>query len=299
MNTKIRVGGAVLVGVSLVAIALFFDSKKSVALEGSAAIVIVATTPKNIQKNQDADDDGIPDWEEKLLGTDPSQKNEYPKTPPPDIAKKEEPIPDTATTRFMQSVMGPFITKSLNGTPLDEAGKQKLIDDAVAGASRYTKDKLFTEKDLFVSASETDASIKTYGNLLGSAFNKNSGTTENEMLILKRALDSGNEEELKVLDQKIQAYKEALDELRATPVPPSFRREHLVLLNKTLTLHNTIVTMRGAFIDPLPALIRSKEYFTHIDHFAQALTEIKIRLTARAITYTDTDPGSLLYALVP
>ena len=299
MNTKIRVGGAVLVGVSLVAIALFFDSKKSVALEGSAAVVIVATTPKNIQKNQDTDGDGIPDWEEKLLGTDPSQKNEYPKTPPPDIAEKEEPIPDTATTRFMQSVMGPYITKTLNGTPLDEAGKQKLIDDAIAGASRYTVDKLFTAKDLFVSASETDASIKTYGNLLGSALNKNPGTNENEMFILKRALDSENEEELALLDPKIHAYRKTLDEMRAIPVPPSLKEEHLSLLNKILTVHNTIVTMRRAFEDPLPALMRSQEYFTHVEHLSQALSQITARLKDKNISYTKDENGFLLFIFAP
>ncbi len=298
MNTKIRVGGAVLVGVSLVAIAWFFDSKKFVALEGSAAVV-VATTPKNIQKNQDTDGDSIPDWEEKLLGTDPSQKNEYPKAPAPEITADEEPIPDTATTRFMQSVVGTYITKTLNGTPPDEGGKQKLIDDAIAGASRYTTDRLFTEKDLFVSASETDESIKTYGNLLGSAFNKNPGNNENEFLILKRALDSENKEELALLDPKIQAYRKTLDEMRAIPVPPSLKEEHLSLLNKILTVHNTIVTMRRAFEDPLPALMRAQEYFTHIEHLSQALSQITVRLKDKRITYTNSEPGFLLFTLAP
>jgi len=119
------------------------------------------------------------------------------------------------------------------------------------------------------------------------------------MLILKRALDSENEEELALLDPKIHAYRKTLDEMRAIPVPPSLKEEHLSLLNKILTVHNTIVTMRRAFEDPLPALMRSQEYFTHVEHLSQALSQITARLKDKNISYTKDENGFLLFIFAP
>jgi hypothetical protein len=78
--------------------------------------------------------------------------------------------------------------------------------------------------------------------------------SENEAVILKRALENNDKEEIKKLEPIITAYKNHLDKFLNVPVPQSATITHLKIINSFSLIASTIEGMRAVFSDPLIAL---------------------------------------------
>jgi len=292
-----RAIGALVFGGALIIGAVVLDMRTQTILPQAAAIV--TTTERVPRTTEDTDNDGIPDWEERILGTDIMTPNERPSTTPTlSSAVDTEPIPDTATTRLAHSLFGNYLSKRLSsGEMLSPEEQQRVAREATRYVEKYVEDKPLTLTDIYVTPTNDEISLYTYGNKVGQALQKYPDSPENELLILKRAIDSNNEEELKALDSKITAYKASVDEMRVIPVPSDMQGQHLALLNALIGLHNTIYTMRQAFEDPVAALVRSRNYFTQTEELGKAIRGITETLAQKGVVYGESDPGMFLLSL--
>ena len=290
MNKNIRVGGAVLVGFVLVGAAVF-SRYQTVPIEDAGAAVVVAP-PHEYLKTQDTDGDGISDWEENLEGTDPRVPNAR-KPMPLDTAAGSTTEDTTVTGRYAKNFFREYIQgNSSDANKMGPDEKQKFLEKSLATAGTVAKDDLYTRSEVLINPKNDSDSLHQYGNMLSLALNSHGVKNENEMLIFKRAILSHNEEVAKELDPIIDAYTKIIGDLRAIPVPSSLVNEHLAILNSALVLHNTIATLRNAFNDPLPAIIRFRNYPETATQFAASLIAVQAHLSSSGITWTKDQPGA-------
>lgn len=289
MNTKIRVGGAVLVGFTLVGGALFSRYHTQGIPDASATIIVA--TPKEYLIATDTDKDGIEDWEEALVGSDPKKPNErVVPTQTPDAFAEED---NTITARFGKRFFGEFIQKSSGDAEMSDQEKQALINTSLAEVIDIVKDTPFTRKDLLISKKSDSEALHQYGNLLVEALNHNTNGGDNELLIFKRAIDANSEEEIALLDPIITAYKGMITDVRAVPVPEILASDHLALLNTLLSVHNSLTLMRNALIDPLPALARSQTYFETLEQMKNNMLALHFQFEKAGVTFDKSEPGIL------
>lgn len=288
MRLYTRVGGAVVLGALLIGVAAFSSSSNP---ESQAGTVVIATEPRAYQEVVDKDSDGLPDWEENLLGSDPLTKNERPT--PQAQATQEEPL--TSTDLFSRQFFGEYLSRKGSGETFTDTEKESFIKRSLSNmGATAPKEPVFTEADILISTDTAPESVRAYGNALGSALLRNPVENENEAVILKRAIDSENEDELRKLDPIIFAYTQMVEDVRALSVPTSMKQEHLSLLNALLSLKTTIIAMRGALHDPMPALMRLRGYAQEVERLQAALVAQKTAFATQQVVFTNTEMG---YAL--
>jgi len=288
VNTKIRVGGAVVVGFILVGGALFARFQTMEIPDASAAIVVA--TPKEYLVATDMDKDGIEDWEEALVGSNPKKPNERATSTPPEELFPED---TTITARFSKRFFGEFIQKSAGDAQMSDEEKQALITTSLGEVAELVKDTPFEKKDILISPQSDPEALHRYGNLLVEALNHNTNGSENELLIFKRAIDSNSEEELALLDPIIAAYKGMVTDVRVVLVPEAMVSEHLALLNSLLAIYNSLTLMRNALEDPLPALARSQIYFETLEQMQTAIIGLGIQFKRAGVSFEKSEPGVL------
>lgn len=285
-----RVGGALIVGTVLILSAVVFAKPK--ASDPLAAAIVVADAPRTYQETKDTDADGLRDWEEELYGTNPLVPDApiAPATTTEDTRETLEDIPDTFTHRFAIDFFSDFFMQG--GADMDETAQGALLNQSVQEVINNTKDRFFTTADLTVASAEDLSSVREYGNNVAAILTRYPVPEENEMLILERALQTDNGEELKKLEPILDSYKKTIRDLIALAVPPSLVNEHLNLLNAILAVHNDVVVMRNAFDDALPALIRVQRYQNDVDGLYIVLNNMYQALTKAGAVYRQEESGS-------
>lgn len=292
----IRIGGALFFGVVLIFSAFFFKG----SVPSSEATVLVADGPRSIQRTKDTDGDGIYDWEEEIAGTNPLVPNERQKSTSAYGAPSSELdiVPVTKTSRFTEMFLGKFIEESAGGRMSDEQ-KMAFVEDATTQVADATKDRPLTRADIRTTPSNDLVTLREYGNIVAEIMESKQVPDDNEVDIVKRALDADSEAELSGLDPIILAYQAMLIEIGSLQVPTSLSNEHLYLLNTLLTIHNDVVGMRNIFNDSLPGLVRVKRYDQDVTTLISALQSMRTALETRGVVYTESEPGIFFYSIEP
>lgn len=282
-----RVGVAVAVGVLIIGTSIFFRAPDPETQGGDA---IVATEAHTYQQTKDSDGDGVPDWEENLNGTDPHKKDTSTTTLAKSDAASTE--PQTMTAQFAKQFFGEYIAKNSGDTPMTDSEKQSFLQKSLQKI--YTSspvEKVLTDKDISIGAQSDVETLRAYGNAVADILNRYPVKSDNEAIILKRALDSDSEEELKKLDPIVLSYQKTIADLRAQPVPQPLIQEHLNLLNALSNVRSIIISMRGALLDPLPALSRFQGYGATIDSLRGSLIALNKSFQAKGVVFTQGEKG--------
>ncbi len=153
------------------------------------------TSSPRVSYQTDTDRDGMPDWEEKLRGTDPNTPDESKKEPLEIIARLEEKRLSTPPTQVRQA------------------------SAVVPSAPATSEQKTVAPK---TSSAET-AALRAFGNALGTALAPiATDAFEREMLVrLDGAIES--EEKVGALASIAAAYTAVSAALKETAAPPPFR----------------------------------------------------------------------------
>ena len=288
MKGNVRIGGALVVGMVVILVALYVSGDNAPYQEGS---VIVSQAPvREYIESTDTDGDGVKDWEESLGGliTDTIQIGSStgtgiePYTPP-----------ETFTGKFSEALFQDYLTGKINGA--DMSDPTELVGKAVQAIEQNTQSKRHLRAELHTVDSTTD-SIRAYGNGVVSAL-RSGGIkgSENEMVILQRALEKNDATELAPLGEIENAYTRVLNEALRMPIPTKFVTEHLTLLNALEAMRTDIASMKLAFTDPLLTLARVKTYEEDAKLLFNILKAIGKSLVENGASYTPDDPGAVFY----
>jgi hypothetical protein len=205
--------------------------------------------------NMDTDGDGIPDWEEKLFGTDPTKAETVPGVPDSVTIEKlraeqtSGAVGQTSagnqdngslsqTDQFGKELLATISTLTENGAidsngSMDQATADKL-SSSLENSIENTATKIYTLADIKVINDNTPPSIKKYANTVISISTKNPTKYSVMDVLQKFNPDGGNTVDptvLPQLDPIIKQMNDVINGMLATEVPSSLAPIQLGLIN--------------------------------------------------------------------
>lgn len=228
---------------------------------------------------QDTDGDGLPDWQEKVYGTDPANPQSvetgmtdqeavasglvapaFVSEEAPDPITKadipvEDPSPNSLTKRFSEQFIEAYFAAG-GGSNVSEVEQQQIVDNLL---TLYTK-----EAEKMVVSSYTNLSVRTdnsvsfdsYINQLAVIFTKNSVPTEdaNPLVLAERLIELNDQEALKKIGVLQSVYDNFRKDLLLVAVPEEVKGEHLALLRGFDTFSRMMSLLGDYEADPIASL---------------------------------------------
>ncbi|MHB1316596.1 MAG: hypothetical protein ACYCZW_01930 [Minisyncoccota bacterium] len=233
----------------------------------------------------DTDGDGLHDWEETLIGTDPKnpdtdgdgtsdgdeiKQNRDPRKTGPDDKNIIQNITQNKTDIYTENTLTEQVSKDFfNRYILAKQQNKNLTQQEAFSIAQSVIDNLsipstvvvYTTKNLIITQDISLSSKKTYAQNLSNAVNKNSPkNSESELIIFTRALQSQKESDLLKLDYIIKGYKGLIQDTLKIPVPQTGVADHLIYLNTLSAIYDDITYMRLIISDPIKAYAGFSNY---------------------------------------
>lgn len=278
VNQKIL--GAIVLGCALVAgaytLSTFGEGKSLPAGVGQAS------APDRVAiKVEDKDQNGIEDWRDTFLATEPIFLN---------TATSSYELPTTLTGRLSINFFQNYVNARTSG-PIGRSN-QELIDDTTSRVVTEVTDKIYDTRDVSILETWTDTDIKNYANTMGGILlNSKASPVENELYILKDVVVYGKKERLPELSAIATDYGMYRDESLDTPVPKLFLKQHLDLINVYNALHSDLRAMSVVNVDPVLALMHVKRYEDDALGLAMGLTNMNDELKPYSQLFNEGDPA--------
>lgn len=261
-------------------------SSSTATLEES--VVVTTAPPRQPIPVTDSDNDGVPDWQDALQRTDPLIINDQTASYTP---------PDTLTGQFAESFFEQMVRSQANGGGVNP---DTFIENNAEALFAQASDERVTRDEIIISNDNSPAALKAYGNRIAEILINYSDSTEgNEAEILLEALNTNNQELLKQLSPKIQAYRDYESYTLITPVPSSMVREHIALISMYRALANDITAMQTAFSDPALVLVRLEKYQDNAEALIRSIEQVYYPIAAAGVTYSPNDPASAIISIQP
>lgn len=268
-----RIAVALFFGFAVIAGAVFIRAQNhSRVIQG--AVTIATSSVRTYIPIKDSDNDGVPDWQEALQNSDPIE------LPASSTASSSYQAPLTVTGRFAEQFFQDYMYARMYGN-LNPTTQQQLVERETNALALQARDQLFSQKDINIFDASSTQVFHDYGNHVANIILAHPNGGENELTIFQRAMQTGDMATLDMLAPIQAAYASMVQDLLASPVPPSYAKEHLDLLNAINAVREDIRAMRTVESDPLYTLIRMKRYKDDVSGLSNALTNLFTSLYAR------------------
>lgn len=301
----------------LVGVLVWFSVARSPKSSGKIKVSASPYSSVVADADKDTDGDGLKDWEEVLVGTDPKNpdsnnngvKDGDEKPFIATYAGDYNNLGDTLPTKTLVENFATLYTSSLNaGTSstiiLDDDAVQALTAGSVADAKKIRgKRNPFTEHDVIASGA---LNVKDYFNnvarITQKRFPEERGDPnyENEITILYtfglQVQDPNTKpEDLKAALAKLafyrQRYLETISDLKKISTPKETGTLHIHFLN---SLANTALALEEIMIfanDPVVGMMGMKDYADEIVSSKKIFLDAKKIVEKSNIVFEKTDPG--------
>lgn len=291
MNGQInpRVIGATVIGFALVGAAYTISNFGESRFEPQQANVQSTSVKRVAIEVQDADNNGIEDWRDEFITTDPIVLDQASSTYTP---------PDSVTGQmgidFMQGII-----RSKGFGPLSRT-EDEVIQDTVQALSGETAHDLYDTPDIEIIEEWTDQDIMNYGNTIANVIFENSiPNMDGELFILHDILTTNNTSRLPELQSLVEVYRGYRDDTLKVPVPAILVKEHLDLINTYHAVHRDIIAMTMAFDDPAVTLLHLKRYQDDASGLAYALQNVYFGLEPYSDLFVVSDPAAMFAIFDP
>lgn len=302
---RFRIVGAGCVGVAIIASAYFFRGSAAASPDLNDPKTFAVAAPQRIyQDEKDTDGDGIRDWLEELIGTNPLVSDAT-STPDTTLGNKKATttsfIADTETKKFAVSFFNDVL-KTHGGKDLSDQEKKAILDSSVGRFVSLSTSTLYTRNEIEITQKNDADSIKAYGNVLGAVIltdGKNDKKVDSEIIVLAQALKDDNARELSKLAPIKVGYAHIIADVQKVPVPEPLVNEHLLLLNSLEAIRADVEGFEKTFSDPLLSYVRFKRYMSDAEGLGKAVEGIRGGLEHEHVVYEKTEPGQFFFSLRP
>lgn len=287
VNSRVRIGGALVLGAIIIGGAFYVRGKEESPVLGT--IDVGKSTPRGEVALVDADNDGVSDWEESLRTLSLQKAS----TTAGEIAGASVDYnPTTVTERFAQDFFENYLETSASGV-LTAENQEAFLTSSIATLAPDIADKLYTNADIVLGGSSSE-DLRAYGNIIADITIQNSaGNTESELLIFQRAVEGQNPDDFAELTNIANAYNGMLTDTLKVAVPEALADEHLALINAYAAVASNVHAMATMNDDPLLALLRVKRYDTDVAALQSALSGIYHYLYLNNVRFGEGEPGAI------
>lgn len=293
------------VGVAIIASGYFFRGSAVASADLNDPKTFAVAAPQRMyQDEKDTDGDGIRDWLEELIGTNPlvSDANGTSSAALPVAGSSTKPfVADNETKKFAVSFFDDVL-KTHGGKDLSDEEKKAILDTSVGRFVSLSTSTLYTRNNIEISPTSDADSIKAYGNALGTVIltdGKNTSKSESELVVLAQALKDDDARELVKLAPIKAGYARMIADVVKVPVPESLINEQLLLLNSLEAIRADIEGFEKTFSDPLMSYVRFKRYMSDAEGLGKAVEGVRAGLEREHVVYEKTEPGQFFFSLRP
>lgn len=267
-------------------------------------------------QDKDTDGDGLKDWEEVLLGTDPNNKdtdgdgtpdgkevslgrnplvkapNDGPKSISNASSSENEEVL-TATDKIARDFFARYMELRQMGMSKDKYSQNELVGQVLSSGIVIGSPKKYTERDVIVTTENSLEGIKKYGDDVGRIFKTNTLTeSRNEAAIAKDALDTENYGKLGEIDPIIKSYQNIISALLKVKTPSLMKDKHLSLVNSISELLFSATSLRKIDVDPVLGIKGLSEYIIGFKDLNSSINDIRTYLASSGISYSTIEGGS-------
>lgn len=286
MNTQPtpKVIGAFVIGFALVAGAYVvsnFGKPTNNYASKNLSTTQQAAPARSVITVSDEDGNGIEDWRDEFVTTDPIVLSVTPQS-------DEDYVPPSTVTgqvgiNFVQDMIR---SRSYGGN--DEV----VLQDTINNLEQQTAVKIYDTPDIKIIPEWDESSVHTYANALALAIIENSETDlEYELFILQDIINRQDKNRLEELRTLAELYRLTRDAVIDIPVPALLVKEHLDLINTLHAMHNDILGMTLTFDDPAYSLMRLKRYEDDAFGMVKALENMYLAFEPYAGLFVASDPA--------
>ena len=260
--------GILILGVIILALYLFpskLITKSKSSPDSSSLLASQILSINNTENpNEDPDGDGIPNWQEKILGTDPHVKNERSKENFQISSEDQKRIsdPNNLTVALAKNNLSvASYAQSLGSTT--DINYEGLSDDVLRTTAAAFSFKTYTEADLINKVAPTQASRRVFGNAIALSTSNllKKYLNTDEILGLNDLTDHlQGTDNIKNLQAKTLAVRAFVNELLAMPVPSDAVSYQLGYINAIERYAETLEGFLTVNDDPLKAGLLLRGY---------------------------------------
>lgn len=288
-----RIIGACVIGSAFVAGAYTlsnFGETRFTRDQQPAAVVAAETTPRVAIPVTDNNNNGVEDWRDEFITTEPIIIEQATTTYEP---------PTTLTGQMGVSFIEGYLRSKTYG-PFGSS-REEIIANTVDVLAQETAFDLYDTPDITIMETWEDQDIRTYANTLALAITNSNqdNITEGELFILNDILSNNALERISELDALAAGYAQKRDLSLQIPVPAIFVKEHLDLINTYHAINKDIEAMTLALDDPAFALMRIKRYEDDAAGLGYALENMYKALSPYASLVEPSDPALLFVIFSP
>jgi len=218
---------------------------------------VPVAAPSPFIEETDSDKDGVPDWQESLLGTDPYNSEDFPKT-----ATTTENTPyenETAADAVSDRLLAQYLTLKEANAYTAERGErlgESLADNLQVNTAfiPYTDDELTIQDDTSPDA------VAQYRNRMQEALEPFLGLTTPEFELYARFIDSKDSTVLDALHERAAIYKKVAQDIVSVPVPKDATLQHREVANSLAFFGVVLENMVKYSSDPIASLALLRTY---------------------------------------
>lgn len=259
---------------------------------------------------RDSDNDGLPDWEERLQGSDPfnadtdgdgtsdgkevvSGRNPLKAGPDDKMPVLQDPNFATSSTDLV-GIKKEFFAKYLATQSKDV--RETTYRDLIAGFNPKKFKSTNELADLNITSDNDVDALRTYGNAFGKVIQKYIALTHRkEEDILADGLKTKSDATLKELQINIVTYKNFSDDLKAVKVPSVLAKEHLLIVNGYDGMSKGLTGMKVLFSNPIDGAAGYQRYTLARLDVTNGYAGVIVYLAKHNVTFTSDEPGYPLY----
>jgi len=240
--------------------------------------------------NKDTDGDGIPDWEEKLWGTDPLKKETIPGTPDsvaieklkPQTEQNEQGLPSlkdenlTQTDKFSRELFATIAAATQGGQTMDQATVDQIGSSLAAQIQNSPPRKVFLLSDIKIINDDSIEAIKNYNHAVGIVY-KGYKRTDKVTNILKKFIADKNNPDVSVLSQLdpiIEQASKIIAGMIKINVPQGLAQLHLDAINAIERIVENLSDIKLYNSDPVVAMGAMSKYSDNVT----TLKSVKLKL---------------------
>lgn len=310
-NTTLIVAGVV--STFLVVASLLVIASDDV-VEGTPTTENVLLTSLEVLE-RDTDGDGLKDWEEELIGTDPTLRDtdgdgRDDKTQAGGaIATREEATQsyqEIVTTQkntggnLTENIAQNFFASYVNSnkeTPL-ALRQDDIVGDLLDDLGENTPLTSYTQEELTIATDDL-LPTKAYANELATTILRYPRKTIDEVVtLLQEIIDGNNEVAINQLEEQASLYQHLASDMIDISVPPALVSTHLDLANSYHKTGDAIFRMSRVRSDSIRAITNLGYYQDGLDTTIASLLAIAQHIQQHDITFEDTEEGSIWLSLV-
>ena len=271
----------IVIGVSLIfgiyKLVIFIKNKAGKGKSPTALIV------KDLVE-KDANENGIPDWEESLWGLDPtksgSENKEFILAKRATIAKAHpELVDNTKPVSENEALSRDFfsIIMSLQqGNALDQTSIQAVSEAIGKDIEAEPIADIYTRKTVKVVESNPNTISDYYGAFINLVIEYSDKNIGDELTFINQGLQNNDPKAIKEINSISKAYKAFGAEFIKVPVPNTLVNTHISLANNYEKVGQIVANMTDLLGNPLNGI----KSFINYKKYSDALTDDVDKLTA-------------------